>query len=49
MTMPGLANMGNHADLIDTIVCVLFGTASIAGSVWLLMNLESLWSPAFMG
>jgi hypothetical protein len=49
MNTPAFSKMGDYSDLIDTIVCTLFGTASIVGAAWLLLNLDNLWSPAFFG
>ena len=49
MNMRALSSMGNDSDLIDTIMCTLFGTTSIVGTAWLLLNLEGCWSPIFLG
>jgi hypothetical protein len=49
MKSPALATMGNHSDLIDTVVCTLFGTIIIFGAAWLVLSLESFWPPVFLG
>jgi len=49
MNTPSRFSMNNYSDLIDTIVCTLFGTASIVGAAWLIINMSSLWSPSLLG
>jgi hypothetical protein len=42
-------NMGKYADLIDTVVCTLFGTVVIFGAAWFLVDLGNFWPPVFLG
>jgi len=39
--------MSKHSDLIDTVVCTLFSTASILGAVWLYLAQDRIWAPPF--
>lgn len=42
-------NMDKHSDLIDVVVCTLFGLASVAGAAWLVLTMESFWPLSFLG
>jgi hypothetical protein len=40
--------MENYADLIDTLACTIFGTASIGGAAWLIENIGCFCAPYFL-
>lgn len=42
-------NVDNYSDLIDMLACTVFGTGSIVGTTWLIINLVTGGSPAFIG
>lgn len=49
MTFHSVFNMGKYADLIDTVVCTLFGTTVIFGAAWFFQGVEGFWPPVFLG